>query len=109
MSKSTRVRVSDKMVRVVRYIHNKGSVSVGEIYTGTGSFFPTDRAAAMCLWNMARLGLLVRQARVKGNGVVRFSLSNGMRGEINDGAGGDRRMKEIAERMKTLKPIKANG
>ncbi|MGL5774994.1 MAG: hypothetical protein ACRCYB_06575 [Aeromonas veronii] len=108
MSKSTRVRVSDRMVRVVRYIHLQGAKSAGELYADTGDFFPTDRAAAMCLWNMARLGVLSRGKRINGNGIVRFRLSEGMDDAIK-GTGGDRRMKEIAERMKAIKPRKDGG
>lgn len=108
MSKSTRVRVSDRMVRIVRYIHLQGAKSAGELYAETGDFFPTDRAAAMCLWNMARLGVLSRGNRINGNGIVRFQLSVEMEHAIK-GTGGDRRMKEIAERMKSIKPRKDGG
>lgn len=108
MSKSTRVRVSIRMVRVVRYIHLQGAKSASELYEETGDFFPTDRAAAMCLWNMARLGVLSRGKRINGNGIVRFRLSEGMDDAIK-GTGGDRRMKEIAERMKSIKPRKDGG
>ncbi|MGL4755824.1 MAG: hypothetical protein ACRCXB_26000 [Aeromonadaceae bacterium] len=108
MSKLTRVRVSIRMVRVVRYIHLQGAKSAGELYAETGDFFPTDRAAAMCLWNMARLGILSRGNRINGNGIVRFRLSEGMDDAIK-GTGGDRRMKEIAERMKGIKPRKDGG
>ncbi|MGL4757301.1 MAG: hypothetical protein ACRCXB_33530 [Aeromonadaceae bacterium] len=108
MSKSTRVRVSDRMVRIVRYIHLQGAKSAGELYAETGDFFPTDRAAAMCLWNMARLGVLSRGVRINGNGIVRFRLSADMDAAIK-GTGVDRRMKEIAERMKVIKPRKDGG
>lgn len=108
MNKATRVRVSEGMVRVVRYLSFWVAKSAGEMYSDTGDFFPTERAAAMCLWNMARLGILSRCKRVNGNGIVRFRLSEDMDAAIN-GTGGDRRMKEIAERMKTLKPIKVGG
>lgn len=108
MGKSTRVRVSTRMVRVVRYVHLQGAKSASELYEDTGDFFPTDRAAAMCLWNMARLGVLSRGRRINGNGIVRFKLSEGMDDAIK-GIGGDRRMKEIAERMKAIKPRKDGG
>lgn len=108
MSKSTRVRVSIRMVRVVRYIHLQGARSASELYAETGDFFPTDRAAAMCLWNMARLGVLSRGVRINGNGIVRFQLSVEMEHAIK-GTGGDRRMMEIAKRMKAIKPRKDGG
>lgn len=108
MIKSTRVRVSDRMVRIVRYIHLQGAKSAGELYADTGDFFPTNRAAAMFLWNMARLGVLSRGNRINGNGIVRFRLSEDMNDAIR-GTGGDRRMKGIAERMKAIKPLKDGG
>ena len=108
MNKATRVRVSEGMVRVVRYLSFEVAKSAGEMYSDTGDFFPTERAAAMCLWNMARLGILSRCKRVNGNGIVRFRLSADMDAAIN-GTGGDRRMKEIADRMKSIKPRKDGG
>lgn len=103
MSKITRVRINERMVRIVRYIDLQGPKCARELFVETGGFFKNERAAAMCLWNMARLGVLGRQARVNGNGIVRFKLSQGMR-DAMAGTGGDRRMNEIADRMKAIKP-----
>lgn len=109
MKKITRLRVTDRMVRVIRYIRDHGPKSTGELHQSTGGAFPSMDATSMCLWNMAKLGLLGRLRRVNGNGLVRFKLSDNMFRAIDGQQVDDRRIMEAARKLKELDERRSNG
>jgi len=108
MKKITRVRVTERMARVVRYMIEYGSKSAPEIFTKTKAF-PSQSAASVCLWNMAKLGILTRCKRINGNGETPFFLSKAMKRAMSGVAVDDRRIMEVARMIKELDERRANS
>lgn len=109
MKKITRVRVTERMARVVRYIGKYGASSAPWVFKRTNGAFPSLSSASVCLWNMAKLGLLVRRKRVNGNGETPFDLSNDMAKAMNGETVDDRRVMEVVRMIKEMDGKKVSG
>ena len=101
MKKITRVRVTERMARVVRFINNGSAKSAPEVFKQTKAF-PSLSATSVCLWSMAKLGVLVRKKRRNGNGETPFFLSDDMLKAMNGETVDDRRIMEIARMIKEM-------
>ena len=112
MKKVTRVRVTERMARVVRYMHAYGSKdgkSAPEVFKGTNGAFPSQSATSVCLWNLARLGLLSRCKRRGGNGETPFKVSEEVSLCLRGFKSEDRRVSEVVRMIKELDERRANG
>lgn len=109
MKKITRVRVTVRMAKVVRYIMNYGAKSAPEILKRTNGAFPSASSASVCLWSMAKMGILNRGKRINGNGETPFFLSKDMKRALSDVVVDDRRIMEIARMIKEMDGKKVSG
>lgn len=108
MKKITRVRVTERMARVVRFINNGSAKSAPEVFKQTKAF-PSLSATSVCLWSMAKLGVLVRKKRRNGNGETPFFLSDDMVKAMNGETVDDRRIMEIVRIINRIEGKKDSG